>query len=317
MKNEYLPYPARIKSIQRESFDTRTFKVIFVDEKLAKSFNYKPGQFMEISLLGIGESPISITSSPSGKGYLEFTIRTMGKLTRAINQLNAGAILYLRGPYGNSFPLEEARTKNLYFIAGGIGLPPLRSVINSAFDHRVNFGKVKILYGAKSPDELCFKEELKVWQNLTNTELLLTVDVPDKDWKGNVGVVTTLWDKTDMDGNRGIAYVCGPPIMIKFVVQKLLKSQFKERNIYISLERYMKCGLGKCGHCNIGGKFVCTDGPVFTYQQIKQFLIRKEQYDLIYSELFGKSILYFVLILKTVFWRNSKYSVNAISKVVS
>ncbi len=270
MKNEYLPHPARIESIQRESFDTQTFKVIFVDEKLAKSFNYKPGQFMEISLLGMGEAPISITSSPSRKGCLEFTIRAMGKLTRAINQLKRGNVLYLRGPYGNSFSLEEVKGKDLYFIAGGIGLPPLRSVINTVFDKRENFGKVKILYGAKTPDELCFKEELKVWQKFPNTELLLTVDTQDKDWKGNVGVVTTLWEKTAMDGNQAIACVCGPPIMIRFVVQKLLESQFKEKNIHISLERYMKCGLGKCGHCNIGGKFVCIDGPVFTYSQIKE-----------------------------------------------
>jgi sulfite reductase subunit B len=270
IKNEYLMYPARVEKIQKESFDTKTFKVVLEDKKMAKSFHYKPGQFAEVSLLGIGEAPISITSSPSRKGFLEFTIRTMGKLTRAMHQLNPGDRVYIRGPYGNSFPFEEVKGEDLYFIAGGIGLPPLRSVINSVFDNREAFGKVKILYGAKTPDELCFKEELKSWQGMTDTEVLLTVDKPEEGWKGNVGVVTTLWDKTDI-GPQGIAYVCGPPIMIRFVLEKLMGTGFKDENIYVSLERYMKCGIGKCGHCNIGEKFVCIDGPVFSFSQLKEF----------------------------------------------
>jgi NAD(P)H-flavin reductase len=159
---------------------------------------------------------------------------------------------------------------DLYFIAGGIGLPPLRSLINSVFDRREEFGRIKILYGAKTPDELCFKDELKRWQKIDNAEVLLTVDNPDEHWKGNVGVVTTLWDKTDMATSDGIAYVCGPPIMIRFVIMKLLQTGLKDTNIYVSLERYMKCGIGKCGHCNIGPKFVCIDGPVFSYNQVKQ-----------------------------------------------
>ena len=271
MKNEYIPHPAIVKSIQPESPDTKTYMIVFEDKTLAKSFNYKPGQFVQVSLLGVGEAPISIASCPDQKGFLELTIRAVGKLTQAMHQLEPGDRIYIRGPYGNSFPLEEVKEKDLYFIAGGIGLPPLRGVIKSAFDRRGDFGKIKILYGAKTPCELCFREELKAWNKISDTEVLFTVDEPDQTWEQNVGVVTTLWDKTDMTTLSGVAYVCGPPVMIRFVIEKLLKSGFKDENIYITLERYMKCGIGKCGHCNVGEKFVCTDGPVFTYGQLKRF----------------------------------------------
>ena len=271
MKNEYFPYPAVIEAIQIESLDTKTFGLRFEDKNLQNQFIYKPGQFVEMSILGVGEAPISIASSPSKKGILEFTVRAVGKVTGAVHKLKVGETIYLRGPYGNSFPLKEVKGRDLYFVAGGIGLPPLRSVINSVFYMRKDFRRVKILYGAKTPDELCFKEELKAWSKIPDTEVLLTVDVPDKNWKGNKGVVTTLWDKTDMTTSHGIAYVCGPPIMLKFVIDKLLSCGFKDENICVTLERYMKCGIGKCGHCNIAGKLVCTDGPVFSFAQIKEF----------------------------------------------
>jgi sulfite reductase subunit B len=269
--NEYIPHPAMIESIQIESFDTKTFKVVFEDKDFAKSFTYNPGQFMQVSLLGVGEAPISIASSPTQKGFLQLTIRAMGKLTEAMHQLEPGDKIYVRGPYGNSFPFEQVKGKNLYFIAGGIGLPPLRSLIKSVFGRRKDFGKIKILYGAKNPDQLCFKEELKAWNKVTDTEVLVTVDEADESWKGNIGVVTTLWDKTLVATFSDIAFVCGPPVMIRFVIEKLLSSAFKHHNIYITLERYMKCGIGKCGHCNIGEKFVCVDGPVFTYSQLEKF----------------------------------------------
>lgn len=269
MKNEYIPYSAVIEAIQIESLDTKTFKVRLKDKCLQNQFVYKPGQFVEITILGIGEAPFSIASSPSRKGFLEFTIKAVGKVTRAIHELKPGKTLYLRGPYGNAFPYEEAKGRHLLFIAGGIGLPPLRSVINLAFDHRKNFGNIKILYGVKSPEELCFKQELKIWQGIPQAEVLVTVDRPTADWKQNVGVVTTLWEKTAVTSEQTIAYVCGPPMMIKPVIRKLLESGFDEKDIYVSLERYMKCGIGKCGHCNIGDKFVCIDGPVFSFYQIK------------------------------------------------
>lgn len=271
MKNEYLPYKATITDIQKESFDTNTYKVVFDDEKLRKSFNYEQGQFAEISILGLGEAPISITSSPTRKGYLEFTIRATGKVTNKIHELNVGDSLYLRGPYGNSFPYEELKGKNIYFIAGGIGLPPLRSLINMIMDNRSDFGHVKVLYGAKSPDELCFKQELEEWKKIPDTEVWLTVDKPCEGWGCSIGVVTKLWDQTDIHSENAVAFVCGPPIMIHFVVKELVEvNKFKDKDIIMTLERYMKCGIGKCGHCNVGEKFVCVDGPVFSLKEIKK-----------------------------------------------
>lgn len=268
MKNEYLPYKATISSIQKESFDTNTYKVIFDDEKIRDSFDYKQGQFAEISVLGVGEAPISISSSPTRKGFLEFSIRKAGKVTSAIHSLKVADSLFIRGPYGNSFPYEEIKGKNLYFIAGGIGLPPLRSLLNMVMDNRGEFGHVKILYGAKTPDELCFKKELDEWKNIADTEVWLSVDKPCEGWGCSVGVVTELWKETDIHPENAVAIVCGPAIMIKFTASKLAESGFKHKDIIMTLERYMKCGIGKCGHCNIGEKFVCIDGPVFSYEQI-------------------------------------------------
>ena len=271
MKNEYLPLKAVIEKIQKESFDTKTFQVKFADKKVADSFSYKQGQFMEISVLGVGEAPISITSSPSRKGYLEFSIRATGSVSDAIHELKVGDTLFIRGPYGNSFPFEELEGKNIYFIAGGIGLPPLRSLINMVLDNKDKFGKIEVLYGAKTPDELCFKEELEEWKKVKDTKVWLTVDKPCDGWGCSIGVVTELWKETDIHPENAVAIVCGPPIMIKFVVKKLIDSGFNEENIIMTMERYMKCGIGKCGHCNIGEKFVCVDGPVFSYKQLKEF----------------------------------------------
>ena len=269
-KNPYLSYPAVITKIERETFDVQTFTVTFQDKNVQEAFNYKQGQFAEISVFGQGEAPISITSSPSRKGFLEFTIRGCGKVTNAIHRKKVGDVLYIRGPYGNSFPFEEIKGKNITFVAGGIGLAPLRSLINMVFDHRSEFGNISILYGSKTPDELCSKRELEEWKKFPNTEVLLTVDKSDGSWPGNVGVVTTLFGQAKLvKPNDGAAFVCGPPVMIPFCIVKLLDLGFTEKNIVTTLERYMKCGIGKCGHCNIGEKFICIDGPVFTYEQMK------------------------------------------------
>lgn len=270
MKNEYIPQPAVIEEIKRETFDTKTFRVRFKDKGHAGQFKYNQGQFMEISLFGAGEAPISITSSPSRKGFLEFTIRAAGKVTKNIHNLQKGEQLHLRGPYGNAFPFEEIKGKNIYFIAGGIGLAPLRSLINMVFDNRKDFKHIKVLYGAKTPDELCFKDELETWRNIPDTEVWLTVDKPCDGWGCRVGVVTELWKDTNVHPDNAVSIVCGPPIMMKFVTMKLAESGFEDKDIIMTLERYMKCGIGKCGHCNIGEKFICIDGPVFNYAQVKQ-----------------------------------------------
>lgn len=269
MKNEYLPYPVKIKNIQQETSDTKTFKVTFTDKNLRQTFQYKQGQFMEISVLGACEAPISITSSPSRKGYLEFTIRSMGKMTQAIHKLQKGDTFYVRGPYGNSFPFDEIKGKNIYFIAGGIGLAPLRSLINLVMDNRKDFKHIKILYGARTPGDMCFTAELEKWKKIPDTEVWLTVDNPSDGWRCKVGVVTELWKETHVNPKDAVSVLCGPPIMIKFVTLKLSESGFKDNEIIMTLERYMKCGIGKCGHCNVGEKFICMDGPVFDYSQIK------------------------------------------------
>ncbi|MBI4739916.1 FAD/NAD(P)-binding protein [Candidatus Woesearchaeota archaeon] len=270
MKNEYIPHAAVIEDVRKETFDTKTFRVRFKDTKYANGFEYKQGQFMEISVMGAGEAPISITSSPSRKGFLEFTIRAAGKVTKAIHGLTKGDIIYLRGPYGNSFPFDEIKGKNIYFIAGGIGLAPLRSLINMVFDHRKDFKHIKVLYGAKTPDELCFKDELEAWKKIRDTEVWMTVDRPCDGWGCRIGVVTELWKDTHIHHENAVSIVCGPPIMMKFVTAKLVESGFKDEEIIMTLERYMKCGIGKCGHCNIGEKFVCVDGPVFNYAEARQ-----------------------------------------------
>ncbi|MCX6262035.1 MAG: FAD/NAD(P)-binding protein [Bacteroidia bacterium] len=270
MKNEYIPYPAIIEKIRRETFDTKTLRVRFKDKDQLDTFQYRQGQFMEISVFGAGEAPISITSSPSREGFLEFTVRAVGRVTKSIHNLKEGDYLYLRGPYGNAFPFEEIKGKNIYFIAGGIGLAPLRSLINLVFDNRKYFKHVKLLYGAKTPDELCFKDELEAWKKIPDTEVWLTVDKPCDGWGCSVGVVTGLWKDTYVHCENAVAIVCGPPIMMKVVMIKLAESGFKDNEIIMTLERYMKCGIGKCGHCNIGEKFVCTDGPVFNYEQVKK-----------------------------------------------
>lgn len=271
MRNEYIPHKAIIESIQKESSEVNTYRVIFADEKIRESFNYRQGQFAEVSIPGVGEAPISITSSPTRKNFLEFTIRKTGKVTKVIHGLEVRDSLWVRGPYGNSFPYEEIKGRNIYFIAGGIGLPPLRSLINMIMDRRDEFGHVKILYGAKVPDEICFKQELEEWKKVPNTEVWLTVDKPCDGWGCSVGVVTELWKETDVHPHKAVAFVCGPPIMIKLVISELKNSRFKDTDIIMTLERYMKCGIGKCGHCNVGEKFVCIDGPVFTNEQVKNF----------------------------------------------
>ena len=271
MNNIYLPYPARIEKMVNETFDIRTFTVKFVDDKIANSFNYKQGQFVEISIPGAGEAPFSITSSPSRRGFLEFTIRKTGRVTSKIFELDEGDIIHIRGPYGNSFPLFEEEGKNLYFIAGGIGIAPLRSVINNAFDNRDKFGEIKIFYGSKLPEEICYEKEIEEWSKMPDAEVILTVDNADDSWKGSVGLVTDILHETKLRPINSTVYVCGPPVMLKFVMLKLKDLGFKDEDIFITLERYMQCGVGKCGHCNIGGKFVCVDGPVFSYSEIKEF----------------------------------------------
>ncbi len=269
MENIYLSQEAVIRDIKQETFDTKTFFLSFRDKNIQKNFEYKPGQFIEASLYGYGEAPFGMATSPTRKDYFITTIRSVGKLTQAIHSLKIGDTIGVRGPFGNSFPFEEVKGKNILFIGGGIGLPPLRSLIHYMMDKRSDYKDITILYGARTPKDLVYKEELKEWENSKDISFYVTVDAADGEWKGNVGVVPLLLNKIKLDIPNTVAFVCGPPIMIKFVIQDLLKLNFAEENIITTLERYMKCGVGKCGHCAIGYKYVCMDGPVFNYKQIK------------------------------------------------
>jgi len=269
MGNIYLPYKTIIKDIKQETPDTKTFVLAFKDKKIQENFDYKPGQFVELSIYGAGEAPFGISTSPTQKGSFAITVRAVGRVTRALHKLEIGNEVGIRGPFGNGFPYSEVKGKDILFVGGGIGLPPLRSLIYYIFDNRGDYKNITILYGARTPEDLVYKDDLTQWGKRTDIKLMVTVDAASKDWEGNVGVVTTLFEQIQLDVPNTVAFVCGPPIMIKFVIRDLLKMGFLEENIISTLERYMKCGVGKCGHCAIGHKYVCIDGPVFNYRQIK------------------------------------------------
>jgi sulfhydrogenase subunit gamma (sulfur reductase) len=267
-KNIYLPRLYQIMEIIPETSDIKTFRLDLEGE----NSSHLPGQFAELFVPGVGEAPISITSSPTQKGILEFSIKRTGLVTSAIHRLNPNDRLGIRGPYGNTFPLSDLTGQNLLFIAGGIGLAPLRSLINYVLDteKRNHFKKVTILYGARSPQDLVFKWELKKWQNREDITFLLTVDRGDDQWKGTVGLVpNVLKENVQVNPLEWKSIICGPPIMIKFTIKALLEMGFQPPDIITTLEMKMKCGLGKCGRCNIGPYYVCKDGPVFTYQQLQ------------------------------------------------
>lgn len=274
VENIYLPRIAKILDIHPETADVKTFVLQLKDDPSHSSFDFKPGQFVEVGVFGVGEVPIGLSSSPYQKGSFEITVRAVGSVTNALHRLSPDDEVGIRGPLGNSFPFEEVMGKDILFIGGGIGLPPLRSLIRSMFERRDDFGKITILYGARTPGDRTYKAELARWAAREDIEFHETVDVGDDSWTGNIGVVTTLLKKVKVDPNRTVAYTCGPPIMIKFVIEDLLSLGFPGHHIVTTLERYMKCGVGKCRHCCIGHKYVCLDGPVFTYQQISELTER-------------------------------------------
>jgi sulfhydrogenase subunit gamma (sulfur reductase) len=234
------------------------------------ALDHKPGQFVEVSLLGIGEAPISISSSPSrSSGSFEICVRKVGTLTNALHCLHPGDTVGIRGPFGRGFPIERFHGQALLFAPGGLGLAPLRSLINEVIDHRAMFGRVVILYGARHPSELLFKDELEKWGDRADLELHLTVDRADENWTGNVGVITTLFPHIQVHARNTVAITCGPPVMYRFVLMEFQSLGIPEGNIWLSLERRMKCGVGKCGHCQMNHIYTCLDGPVFPFSEIK------------------------------------------------
>jgi sulfhydrogenase subunit gamma (sulfur reductase) len=265
MKNIYIPNLAVIKGVKEETPDVKTFKISPKNGPL----NYLPGQFIELTVFGYGEFPTSISSSPEPKkNHFEVTVKKIGDVTNMLHQLKIGSTVGVRGPFGKGFPLSAMKKKDVMIIGGGVGLAPLRSLILYLLANRKNYCDLKLLYGSRTSDDLLFKDEMKHW----DMEICLTVDRATEGWTGNVGLVTTLFKWTEIKPESTVAVLCGPPIMIKVVSDELLKMDFPEDRIIVSLERMMKCGMGMCGHCNIGAKYVCKDGPVFTYGETMKFL---------------------------------------------
>lgn len=266
----YLPEAAKIIEVQNFSAKEKFFRLELLS---GKSLGHTPGQFLQVSILGIGEASISISSPPSQDNKFDLCVRAIGNVTNKLHTLKTGDVVHIRGPFGHGFDtsiLQKMQNKHLLFVAGGIGYVPLRSLINKVIAERNNYQKISILYGCKTSSERMYQNELQEIAGMAgNIELLETVDKTDSAWKGNVGVITTLIPKVNFDASNTIAVICGPPIMYKFVLKSLLEKGFAKDNIYLSLERRMKCGVGKCGHCQMEGVYVCQSGPVFNYAEIE------------------------------------------------
>jgi NAD(P)H-flavin reductase len=266
----YMPNLAVIDRVVEETWDTKTFRAVFAEEPLREHFAYHPGQFQEVSVFGVGEATFCLTSSPTRAGFIEFSAKKVGAVTSALHDLAPGETVGIRGPYGNWFPHEEICGKNLLFVGGGIGMAPLRSLLNFCLDRRSDYGHIDIFYGARTPGDLCYTYEFDEWRQAPDTSLYLTVDRGDAQWTGRVGVVPTYVREVGPSPEGAVAITCGPPVMIKFTLPELTKLGFTDEQIITTLEMRMKCGVGKCGRCNIGHTYVCLDGPVFTYAQLRQ-----------------------------------------------
>ncbi|OWZ84340.1 FAD/NAD(P)-binding protein [Natranaerobius trueperi] len=266
MKNNPLvPINAEVTEIIKESEDVKTFRV-----KPEQDLNHLPGQCAMLSLFGVGEAIFSITSPPK-RDYLEFSIKRVGKVTEALHDIEEGQQLGIRGPYGNHFPIENLKGKNLLFIGGGIGLAPLRSLVKYALDNKEDYGDMQLIYGARTPQDLIFERDIfDYWPNEDDFKVNLSVDVESPGWDGFVGFVPQYLEELQPTPENTVAITCGPPIMIKFVLQTLERLGFSEDQVVTTLEYKMKCGVGKCGRCNIDDQYVCKDGPVFYLSELNQ-----------------------------------------------
>lgn len=267
-RSNLLPMPATIVDIRKLTDKERLF-TIRLDE--GNRIQHRPCQFVMVSLFGIGEAPISISSPPADSGgTIELCIRSAGNLTGALHKLSVSDRVGIRGPYGNGFPVERIERRDVLVVAGGLGLAPLRSLIKYIIQGRERFGRVILLIGAKRPEDIPFKEEVSKWEEDPSVETHITVDIAEPSWRRHVGVITGLFKSVDIDPLRTIAAVAGPPVMYRFVIKELLAKKMFEGNIFIDLERRMRCGIGKCGHCQINGIYLCQNGPVLSYLEARK-----------------------------------------------
>lgn len=273
LKNLYLPHLATIKTAIQETADVWTFELEFLDQVQRESFSFQPGQFGLISAFGSGESTLTLASSSLRRGSLDITFRKVGRVTGALASLNQGDTVGFRGPYGNRFPMEQFREKNLVFIAGGIGLPAVTSVLYDCLVRRGDYGTITILYGARSTRDLVYQEQIAEWERRADVNMVKTVDPWGviEGWDGLVGLVPVVLETINPSPENSYVIMCGPPVMIRFTLQSLEKLGFAPEQVYLTLENKMKCGLGKCGRCNIGDLYICKEGPVYTAAQTRKF----------------------------------------------
>jgi len=276
-KNPYIPAPVEITKIidEVDTHDIKTFRLAFLNKEDEANFKYLPGQFAELSIYRKGESPIGIASSPTQTGYIEFTVQRAGAVvpglvTSALHDLDEGAKIGIRGPLGNSWPIEFLEKKNIVVVGGGFAFTTLRSLINYMLhdDNRKRFGEVTVIYGARNPGLLLYKDELAAWEKRDDIKSIITVDKGDEAWRGREGFVPAVCKETAPSPKNAVAVICGPPVMIKFTLPVFFELGFSKENILTSLEMRMKCGIGKCGRCNVGYKYVCSDGPVFSLAEL-------------------------------------------------
>ena len=268
--NPYLPMLATVREVIRETHNIMTFRVVINDETVRKNFTFEPGQVGQLSMFGSGESTFVINSPPTRMDYLQFSVMRAGKNTTALHSLAAGDTVGVRAPLGRPFPYEAMKGKDIVFIGGGIGMAPLRTLLLFMLDNRKDYGKISLLYGARSPNDMAFSYEVEEWMARADLDCNLTIDNPFEGWAHKVGLIPNVLLEMAPKPDNCVAITCGPPIMIKFTLQALEKLAFKPDQIYTTLERRMKCGVGVCGRCNIGDKYVCIDGPVFSLEELKQ-----------------------------------------------
>lgn len=274
--DSWMPVPARITSIRSENFNTLTVQLQFVDRGLGEMYRFAPGQFNMLYVPGVGEAAISISSDPAVPQELEHTIRVVGSVTRAIKALGPGALLGVRGPFGRPWPVTTMESHDIVIVGGGIGLAPLRPVIHHVLAHRERFGRVVLLYGCRSPEDRIFAPELEAWEQAGSIQVLVTVDNTTEGWHGPVGVVTNLLRRIRVDAARTIVLVCGPKILNRVAAWSFLQLHVPPTQVYVSLERNMNCGFGRCGHCQYGHFFVCKDGPVFSFDEVREIFARED-----------------------------------------